>query len=153
MAEVGLINMDIQIPIGEIIKAIDQICKNIKDAKIKKTCAMLPREIHGNLEVMRNLYRNGDFSVMKINGKELKKELDKIKTATMEKVFAYWHDCEKHLLKNNADFFDRLSLALFKINGLKKLNATPDKKLPKNHNYRIKIRVYHIIRTLVALVK
>jgi len=144
-----IINLDPK-KIEEIVKSA---FKAINDAIITKAKVQFPKEIWGNLEIMRNLYSYDKIKSIKVNDSYISKKLKGVKTDAMQKILDYyWADNQAILSKKGIDFYF-LAIAIDKIKRLKALNAMSNGKLKNERKTNIAVRVRNIIKALTGIIK
>jgi len=134
------------------VNAFEKLIKGIKNSQMKKTFIELKKELYSNLAIFRNLCHDEKLKSIKVNDSYIGKKLKSVKTAAMFKALRYSLEGEENLPVKGFNF-DKLSIAIDKIDQLKILNAMSDRELKKHRAVRTAYRAKNIILTISALVK
>ena len=136
---------------------IDRIKKNTDENKKKKTemqklLKQFEKELQDGQAKTISLINGNKLSKLKVNDVIFKSHLSDIKFTAMKTVMDYSDFYDKLRTKNNNQFFDTLSLTLFKIEQLKKLSKMSDQKLSYIPTVNLTKRIKNINKCFVKLI-
>jgi hypothetical protein len=141
-----------------LLGIINSIIKNIGDAnrkkaEISKTFKQMKSELYECRDIADGLLKKQSLSGLKANDPNLQATLAGMKITAMKTVRDYSDYYEKLITKKNKQFFETLSITIYKIERMKKISKMNDGQLSLIPHIRPGSRIQHIHRRLKQLIK